>query len=146
MFFTTHLLSTIIIINAFSPLTFLEKFFCFLFGVLIDLDEIAKGMMEWRKTKNFSEFSKRFLKRGAKRRTWLQECGGLFLALIISFMIKSFLPFFCGITHCILDWVSYYSSNPLKPFNKIETRGFIKTLSIEEFLLTLFLVVVLVYT
>ena len=66
-------------------------------------------------------------KRGMKHRTWLQESGGLAIALVVSILVRSSLPFLSGLFgQCMLDWVCDFESTPLAPFyNGLNTRGII---------------------
>ncbi|MEM5777600.1 MAG: hypothetical protein QXJ06_04105 [Candidatus Aenigmatarchaeota archaeon] len=137
-----HILSTLIIIKIFGVQNQIEFFLCIFFGILIDLDELSTIFLNFKKI----GFSKFLFKRMQKRRTWVQESGGLFVSFFISFFIRSFTPFICNLIHCILDWASYYKSNPLAPFySKLETQGFIKTFSLEELLITLLFLIIFVY-
>ncbi|MEM5777849.1 MAG: hypothetical protein QXJ06_05415 [Candidatus Aenigmatarchaeota archaeon] len=141
----THILSTLIIIKIFGVQNQIEFFLCIFFGVLIDLDELYTIFLNFKKM-GFNKFYNSSLKRMLKRRTWFQESGGLFISFFISFFVGSFIPFICNLIHCILDWASYYKSNPFAPFySKIETQGFIKTFSLEEFLITLLFLIIFLY-
>jgi len=140
MIIITHLLATLLVVKVFTVSDTIEMFLCLLFGVFIDMDELFTTFVELKKSKNFGVFRKNYIKFGVKRRTWIQESGGLAISLSISIFLGKFTPFIANFVHCLLDWSSYYRSQPLAPFyNRLETRGFIKTLSLEEFLIIFFL-------
>ena len=140
MIIVTHLIATFLVIKVFAVYDSSEILLCLLFGVFIDMDELFTTFVEFKRSKNFSSFKKNYIKFGVKRRTWLQESGGLVISLVVSFFLGKFTPFVANFIHCIMDWSCYYKSQPLAPFyNKLETRGFIKTLSLEEFLIIGFL-------
>ena len=138
-----HFLVTFLLVKYFGVIDPLSLVFSFAFGVLIDLDEIYTIYKFYSKSKKLSEL-KNFFKRGLKRRTQLQESGGLLISLIISAIIGSIVPFICNVSHCIMNWMSYYESTPLAPFyNGLKTRGFIKTFGLGELMITSALLFVL---
>ncbi|MBL7169419.1 MAG: hypothetical protein ISS48_00175 [Candidatus Aenigmarchaeota archaeon] len=118
----------------------------FVFGVLIDLDELYTLSKFWRETKSWKKFKKVAFKRGIKRRTWFQESGSLVISFIISIFLKSFAPFLCNLTHCMMDWLTDSESTPLAPFyNGYKRRGFIKSGSLEEILIIITLLFILFF-
>jgi hypothetical protein len=127
----THILATTILLKAFVVSDIRIIILSYIFGVLIDLDELYALFKFRKKSRSWKDFEKIAFKRENKKRTWIQESGGLTISLTLSILIKSFIPFYSNLVHCIMDWLSSFESNPLAPFyNKLKTRGFIKTMSL----------------
>jgi len=116
----------------------------FVFGVLIDIDHVYTffKIHDIKSLQSWDYIRENVLRQRYHYRTFLQESGGLAIALVISIFIKSALPFLGGLFgQCVLDWMCNFRTNPLAPFyTDLEIIGFIKSNDIKtQVIVTLFI-------
>lgn len=127
MIIVTHTLATLLLLKLFSVSNSWVIFFTLFFGIAIDFDELIIFYRDWNSTRSVKKFFKKVSKK-QHRRNWFDEAGGLAISFTVSLFLGSFVPFLANLVHCIMDWSCDFDSNPLAPFyNKLETRGFVKS-------------------
>lgn len=147
MIFISHILATLILIKFFSVTNPNIIFLTWVFGLGIDFDEPIVALQKYFELKDFKKFGKWLKRKGSSKRNWFDESGGLVVSLLISNIVKNYVPFLANLAHCIMDWSCDYETRPLAPFyNKLRIRGPIKSSfrSSEEKILIVVLAIILI--
>ena len=147
MIFISHILAILILLRFFHVTNPNIIFLTWLFGLAIDFDEPIVVLQKYLELKNFKKFKNWLKRKGSPKRNWFDESGGLVVSLLISVMIKNYVPFLANLVHCIMDWSCDFESRPLAPFyNKLRTRGPFKSSfrSIGEKILIIILAIILI--
>lgn len=120
------------------------------------IEEVKSAYINWKKRHFLKKFIPyrilvfidRFSKKAdivGETRSWIQEPTGILFVLVLSIIIKNYIPVLFLFIHFLMDSLMRFNKYPLAPFTKkLKFKGWIPTNTYAEYIIGGFVMAILI--